>query len=201
MDMIGETFERWTALERIPGLNKSRQIVFRCICQCGKEGRVTGMALRTGASKSCGCLAKEMSSARASTHGLNKHPLYGVWSLMMHRCYNPKNSAFPNYGARGIKVCERWHDVSNFIADVTPTYIEGLTLDRKENDGDYCPDNTRWATRKQQASNRRSNVLFAHGGVTKTIFQWAEHFNIPPRTFWARLKRGWSFEKASSTPV
>lgn len=93
-----------------------------------------------------------------TTHGLSRHPLYHTWILMKRRCENPKDSRYITHGARGITVCERWQSVSNFIEDMYPSYIAGLTLDRRDNDGNYEPFNCRWATYETQVHNRR--VLF-----------------------------------------
>ena len=91
------------------------------------------------------------------THGQTNHPIFVVWKGMMYRCNNPKSNRYDDYGGRGIKVCERWHDVRNFIADMYPSYIEGLQLNRKENDGNYEPDNCKWSTPSQNSKNKRNS--------------------------------------------
>lgn len=111
-----------------------------------------------GKSESCGCLRAEKLLAAVTHHGLRHHPLYQRWKGMMQRCYNPKLTQFKDWGGRGITVCERWHDVALFIEDIERDLgpcPPGMTLDRRDNDGNYEPGNVRWATRLQQTHNRR----------------------------------------------
>jgi len=182
-------------------LSKSNQTKYLCRCDCGTTKEVLGFKMRRGESLSCGCLSKELSSIRESTHGLSKHRLYGIWKCMMHRCYNPHNHAYHNYGKRGIYVCERWHSVSNFVVDNDKLASPGLTIDRINNDGPYSPDNTHWVTRQKQTYNSRRNVLITYQGETMPIFQWAKKIGIKPRTLWKRLRiLNWSVDKALLTP-
>jgi len=117
-------------------------------CQyCGKEFEAQIHHIKNGETKSCGCLT--------STHGLTKHRLYKTWYQMKARCYNEKNLNYKDYGGRGIQVCERWLDINNFIEDMYPSFVEGLTLDRIDVDGNYEPDNVRWTTQTIQMRNTR----------------------------------------------
>lgn len=201
MDITGQRFGRWSVVRKIDGLSKSRHSRFECRCDCGTTKIVLGYKLRRGASLSCGCLANELSSQRSHQHGMTKHHLFPTWSGMMARCYRPTNPAFPRYGGRGIYVCERWHDVTLFIADNEDTALPGLSIDRVDNDGPYSPENTRWATRGDQSRNRRSNVLLTHDGRTMPLFDWAREVGIAPRTLWRRIRQsGWSAERAITTP-
>ena len=125
-------------------------------CQyCGNSWEVITAQVNRGRTKSCGCVNLRI------THGLTKHPLYGTWANMIHRCIKPSNSRYKDYGGRGITVCEEWLDVRNFVAwcDLTHPNIKGLSLDRIDNDKGYSPDNCRWADMRTQALNRRSNNL------------------------------------------
>ena len=201
IDLTGSRFGRWLVLAREPGLNSSRQARWRCRCDCGTERVVTGLRLRGGTSRSCGCARDEMWSERLTTHGLSKHRLFPTWVAMMARCYRTQNRAYPDYGGRGITVCERWHDVVNFIADNDPLAGLELSMDRRDNDGPYSPANVRWTTRTAQAFNRRSNVLLTFEGRTQALFDWARQLGMAPRTLWARIDAGWSVGEALTTPV
>jgi hypothetical protein len=200
-DISGQRFGRWLALEKTE-MDSQGHMGFLCRCDCGTEKVVKGYKLKRGDSLSCGCLRNELSSERERTHGLTKHPLFVVWCGMMNRCYSEKSPAFKDYGGRGITVCERWHSVENFVADNAPGYAPSLSLDRIDNDGSYTPENVRWADRKAQSRNRRSNVMLTYQGKTQTLFEWAAEVGIAPRTLWARIReRGWPVEKALTTPV
>jgi hypothetical protein len=127
-------------------------------CDCGTERVLTEQSLLSGHTGSCGCLCQEKLLASRTKHGLRHHPLYATWRGMMQRCYDPDWKQFKDYGGRGIKVCDRWHDVRLFIEDIERDLgprPDGMTLDRADNDSGYGPGKVRWATRVQQVANRR----------------------------------------------
>ena len=120
---------------------------------------------------------------------------------MIRRCTNPKSKAYENYGKRGIKVCERWLNVENFIQDMYPSYINGLTIDRIDNNKGYSKDNCRWANESVQRRNQRKSIMYEADGKRMLLIDWAVHINIPYNTLIQRMRRGkWSFEKAIRTP-
>lgn len=155
----------------------------------------------SGHIKSCGCLRK----TSKATHGVADDPFYHTWWSMMQRCYNPNHHQFKNYGARGIKVCEPWHDPINFINWAKSTIgnkVKSLSIDRIDTHGNYDPENCRWATAKQQANNRTNNTCYSIDGVTKTFTEWCNLYNISDNVAWERInKLNWSPKEAFSTPL
>lgn len=136
-------------------------------------------------------------------HGLatrkNRHPLLKRWMQMRQRCENKNDRSYHNYGARGIKVCERWQSFKNFVDDVFPSFVPGLTLDRINNDGNYEPSNCRWASCKQQSQNSRHLRLLEFHGIIQSQRDWAECMGIREQTLCNRLAGGWSLERALLT--
>lgn len=156
---------------------KYRHGIFKC--QCGVKFRVQTRSIKSGHTKSCGCLKNE----QRTTHGLHKHPLYKIWYDMIRRTTTDKSTDFKYYGGKGIRVCERWMVINNFIEDMYPTYQEGLTIDRINNDGNYEPSNCRWATKATQARNSRllkSTNKSGYRGVyfSKRLKKWISQITI-----------------------
>lgn len=144
-----------------------------CLGDCGKQHIAIGSKMVTGHTKSCGCLIGEASSRRA-IHRQSNSPTYWSWGNMLRRCNDPKSIAFENYGGRGIKVCERWMKFENFYADMGEK-PDGYSIDRINNDGNYEPSNCRWADRKTQNNNCRSNLIFTDkDGEVLTLSQLCE---------------------------
>lgn len=197
--MIGQRFGRLTVVSRA-GRNADNRATYLCMCDCGSEKIIAGKAMRSGKTQSCGCYQRQRIREAKVTHGLTSHHLWVRWNNMMRRCYDTSCPAYINYGARGITVCDRWHDIRNFVADNEHHYVSDLTLDRIDNDGNYSPENTHWTTRTEQSRNRRNNIRYTYGGRTLTLAEWADAAGIKKTTLWRRLREhGWSFEDAITT--
>lgn len=170
-----------------------------CRCSCGNERAFLASNLLRGTSLSCGCLQKELLSKRKLTHGgyANKEKLYSVWLGMRKRCCCETESHFKYYGACGIKVCAEWvNDYSVFRTwSLENGYREGLSIDRIDVNGDYSPQNCRWATATVQQNNRRTCINLTYNGETHTLKEWSRIRNIKYPTLYQRYHLRWSVER------
>lgn len=200
-EIAGQRFGRLVALERIrKEKNGKLKTFWVCQCDCGKKVELRIDLLNENGAKSCGCIKDEKLRERVYKHGMANTPTYTVWEGIIGRCNNPKNYQYSYYGGRGIKVCERWLDFQNFFTDMSEK-PEGLTIDRIDVNGDYCPENCRWVDMKTQSNNRRNNHLIECDGVIKTLQQWSDETGIHIATIDRRLELGWSIHDALHTPV
>jgi len=173
-----------------------------CKCDCGNTLTVGASYLKKGNTKSCGCLQKEAASKNGiTTHGMSNSHEYNVWRGILKRCFNNKNDQYKNYGARGITVCRSWLKFENFIADmgIRP---DGMSIERIDNNGNYCPENCKWATYGEQCSNKRTNVYLYANGRCLTIAQWSAETGINRQTLYWRSRQKWPVDRMfSSAPV
>lgn len=178
-ELVGKKFNRWL----VDGLtHNGEQKLYHvwCICECGNEGFRRASAIVSGRSMSCGCLRDEKTQQRSTKHGHTKGgkptKTFITWQNMWRRCTDPKDKSFPFYGAKGISVCERWSEFKNFLEDMGES--NGLTIDRINTYGNYEPNNCRWATRKEQSRNSRSNRPITLDGETKLLSDWCSELSI-----------------------
>ena len=214
VDLTGQTFARLTVVAHA-GKHRLGGHQWRCECECGEVRIVRTAQLNNGTHRSCGCLSREVARSvclkrfadgfrlpkgATITHGKSQTATYASWCSMRQRCENPTAAHWQDYGARGIKVCERWQSFENFLADMGER-PSGMSIDRIDNDGNYEPSNCRWATKKQQARNRRSSVMVTVNGRRETLAALAERSLVGYMTLRNRIVKGWPPEKAMTTPA
>lgn len=192
-DISAQRFGRLIALSP-SGRSNDRQVVWLCQCDCGNTSKVKSGNLRSGTTNSCGCLQTE--SRYIKKHAGVDTPEYGSWRSMLSRCANVKNNVFHRYGGRGIKVCDRWLEFSNFYMDMGQKPTPKHTIDRIDSNGDYCPENCRWATQKEQQNNRGDNRIIECNGISKNLSEWASESGIDASLINWRIKSGWSIREA-----
>lgn len=200
-DITGQRFGRLIALGPV-GRTSHSEIMWLCQCDCGQTTIVRAASLRK--TQSCGCLTREVAVALGTKHGMFDKPIYNVWVHITQRCTNPKNKSYKNYGGRGITVCDEWlNSFESFYGYVSslPDYgKEGYTIDRINNDGHYEIGNVKWSTATEQARNTRHNRLLTFNGKTQCVTAWEDEMGLNRHQIYWRLHKGWSADKAISTP-
>lgn len=186
VDMRGKTYAALTAVEKVGNSLKNGNALWRFLCSCGAACVLDGYSVRSGKTISCQACAAERSRLASVKHGKTNTREFSTWTDIQTRCYNPNSTGYADYGGRGITVCDRWREsFANFLADMGER-PEGMTIERENNDGPYSPDNCRWATRTEQARNKRNSVRV--GG--KSLAELAAVAGITPSGMWTRLKKG-----------
>lgn len=184
--------------------DKNGKQVWQFECECGNKVTLPLSQVKSGNTKSCGCLRREMIIEKNTIHGFSQRrdesKTYMIWKRMKGRCSNKNVKEYKNYGGRGIEVCERWNDFAKFLEDMGER-PEGMSIDRIDNNKGYSPDNCQWASRKTQNSNKRNNVLMTSHGITLTAKAWSEKLGISYQTLMSRIRYGWTHERILSEPI
>lgn len=189
--LVEQRFGKLFVVSYLGRHGKRRANAWLCYCECGNWSAVVGDNLRRGNSTNCGCVNDRRIGSLLRTHGLaNKSPEYFIWKSIRGRCNNPKDTAFDNYGGRGIALCDRWNDFALFLEDVGPRPSPNHSLDRIDNDGNYEPSNCRWATKAEQNNNKRSNHAITFQGQTKNLQQWVKEHRISKHIYYRALLLG-----------
>lgn len=177
-DLTGLVFNRLTVIG-LSHKNKRRYFVWKCFCLCGKYISVVSSDLINGSTKSCGCLRTDTIKAIATTHGQSQSAEYKVWAGIIKRCENKNHKDYPDYGGRGIMVCDRWRNsFENFLSDVGSRPSEKHSIDRINTNGNYEPGNCKWSTLEEQARNKRNNIRIEFKGEVMVLEDWARRLNV-----------------------
>lgn len=200
--MEGRTFGHCTVIERVEDNN--RRLQYLCRCECGNEFEALGENLRSLHTQSCGCYRDNKNRKLHEKHKelsyYNHSPEYKTWKSLRGRCNNPNNPKYSRYGGRGIKVDERWNDYANFLKDMGRRPSNKHTIDRINNDGNYSPENCRWATRTEQSRNRSNTLSLTFNGITKTLQEWSEQTGLDYSALQWRRNSGWPVDEILTIP-
>lgn len=181
---------------------KGKRAFWKCLCDCGNEKIIRADHLISGHTQSCGCISKSTHKATHSKHNKSDTKLYKIWSSIKQRCFYEKSTNYKNYGGRGISICKEWKDNFQSFYDwsISSGYKEGLSIDRVDVNGIYCPENCRWATIIEQSNNKRNNVIIEFNGVKKPLNYWEQKTGLSREIIYKRIRRGWEVKDALSKP-
>lgn len=200
IDMTGKRFGRYTVIKYVE--SKNHDTYWESICDCGTVKVVSGRALRSGSTRSCGCLFSDMLKERSANSDKGTR-IYREWTSMRNRCYCSSNTSYPRYGGRGITVCDEWKDYKAFkLWAISNGYTDELTLDRIDPNGIYEPSNCRWITAQDQCINRRNTVYVEYNGEVKPLLTFCNELNLDYQRMWNRIvKYKWDVNRAFETPI
>lgn len=202
IDRTGKRYGRLTVIGEAPYVTLGNGVSYPawiCKCDCGNVTTVLSMALGSGNVRSCGCLRNK----NGTKHGMSNSRLYRIWNDVVRRCTKENRPRYKDYGGRGIIVCDEWKNSFNTFMKwaYANGYDDTLTIERIDNDGNYCPENCRWIPPNEQAKNRRSSRFITYNGETHCASEWADIIGIDYRTLYVRLRSGWDIEKAFTEPI
>lgn len=183
---------------------------YECLCDCGNKFVTREDGIKSGHVRSCGCLQKETARSLKMKSGMSGTRFYCIWGNMKARCFN--TTSFPEahcYSLRGISMCDEWKDFQNFYNDMYPSYLKHVeeygekntTIDRIDVDKSYCKENCKWSTLREQFNNKTDNHFVEYKGRRETVANWARELSVGYSALIARLRRGWTVERAFETPV
>lgn len=191
-NLTGNRYGRLIVLKE-NGKTNHGDLRWLCKCDCGNIKTITGTKLKSGWTKSCGCLQKEIARKHMLKHGLSDSRLYSIWENMKERCYRPSNNRYYRYGARGIKVCKEWLDFEKFAEWANKNgYKDGLSIERVDIDGNYEPNNCCWIPLKEQTQNRENTVWIYYQGKRFCMSQFAKDMGVSINVIRNRIKHGLS---------
>lgn len=195
---VEDRYNRWSRVSEPFRDSERKEWCIEVRCDCGTQRVHTLVTLRSGNSKSCGCMRRE---AYAAAPRITDHPLYDAWRRIKNRC-KPTSKDRKSYYEKGITVCERWlNSFENFAEDMSPRPEGKISIDRIDNLKGYSPENCRWATMQEQANNRSDTIMLEYLGEVRSQADWARFFNLSYQAFKYRIDAGWSIEDASQTPI
>lgn len=194
-NIAGQKFNMLTAIK----IASHSPLKWECRCDCGNICCVRAGNLMHGKQKSCGCLSRRGNPK----HNQSYTRVYRIYAKIKRRCFAEDDPAFPRYGGRGITMCNEWKDSFESFSHwaYASGYRDDLSIDRIDNDGNYSPENCRWANVYEQANNKRNSTRYSYQGKTQTLASWCREKNMSYKVVWYRLSKGWPFEEAISKPV
>lgn len=197
----GQQFGKLTVVREVEQRNRRRAV--ECQCECGNIKTVLICNIRRGLTISCGCHQKQMAIKAQVKHGESRHGValtaeFSIWRGMWARC---RDKSHPQYGGRGISICDRWKHYRNFLEDMGRRPTEDHSIDRIDNNGDYTPENCRWATDVEQARNRSNSVFVELYGKRMHVEEWSHISGVSGTVIRDRLRKGWTSKKAVWIPI
>lgn len=196
-DYTGMVFNQLTALRYVgKSKDKAESPIWKFKCTCGVEKNMVLSQVKGGRNVSCGCYGKVRRKTANLHHGYKSTSTYVSWCSLKKRCNNKKLKCYKNYGGRGITYCKSWEKFESFLKDMGPKPTSEYTIERIDNDGNYCKENCMWLHKSLQSRNNRGVRRFTINNVTKCIAEWCAYYKVPYHRTWSRIKKGWGIEKA-----